>query len=473
MERQPTPAESESQRRNFLIAAATLAALTAYSAFLSSADSRIHLIQGVTIMLLSGLPCLLWLREAGQRFPVFEPTMLLCATTYGVPLLSGHGMLSQYPEDTVTSAAWAVIAFQTAAIAANRLIRSRPGTGAFWVESTISPRMEAKAHYGLLLSASYMIASQFTNLIPWEWNSVLRAVFLGIGTVCTFIAARRWGEGKLGSGEKTFVVLVLVVQSAAIITSLMLVQAITLAGVALLGFVSSTRRMPWAVVVLLFAVFAVLHNGKAKMRDAYWEKAEQTTPPAEDLPRFFTEWIGFGLEDPTEHERKANASSLRLLERSSLIHILCLVVQYTPERQPFLEGKTYGYVLPQFVPRMLWPSKPRSHIATYELSIYYGLQDEDATERTTIAFGLVPEAYANFGLPGVVGLGFLLGWILRTISDRGAHSPMLSLAGLLMILLASFSLSVELTMAAWLSSLFQALVVVLGIPWLLRHVFHF
>jgi hypothetical protein len=45
---------------------------------------------------------------------------------------------------------------------------------------------------------------------------------------------------------------------------------------------------------------------------------------------------------------------------------------------------------------------------------------------------------------------------------------MFSFAGLFMILLTAWSFSSELTMAAWVSSFQQAVVVVLGVPLLLR-----
>ena len=54
----------------------------------------------------------------------------------------------------------------------------------------------------------------------------------------------------------------------------------------------------------------------------------------------------------------------KLLERSSLFHILCLVVDNSPDPLPFLGGETYAYIPGQFVPRLFWPEKPHAHIAT-------------------------------------------------------------------------------------------------------------
>ena len=142
-----------------------------------------------------------------------------------------------------------------------------------------------------------------------------------------------------------------------------------------------------------------------------------------------------------------------------------------PARQPYLYGETYGYVLPQLIPRFLWPDKPRSHIATFQLSIYYGLQDEDATNNTTIAFGMLAEAYANFGMIGTGMLGLFWGTILKKLQVLSFHSPMFSQAGLMMILLTAWAFAIELTMAVWISSFSQALIIVLGVPLLIRALF--
>ena len=155
--------------------------------------------------------------------------------------------------------------------------------------------------------------------------------------------------------------------------------------------------------------------------------------------------------------------------RTSLFHILCLVVDCTPTRQPYLDGETYGYVPAQFVPSFFWHNKPSGHVATNRLAVYYGLQHEEDTAKTTIAFGMVSEAYANFGLFGVAMLAATFAFWLKKIGDWSANSPILSYPGLLLIVLMAWSFQSELTMAAWLGSLYQACIAVLGTPFIMRN----
>jgi hypothetical protein len=123
----------------------------------------------------------------------------------------------------------------------------------------------------------------------------------------------------------------------------------------------------------------------------------------------------------------------------------------------------------QFIPSFFWKGKPPAHVATNKLSVYYGLQREEDTARTTIAFGMIAEAYANFGFFGIGLLAATLAFGLKTIGDWATYSPILSYPGLLLIVLMAWSFQAELTMAAWLSSFYQACAAILGVPFLMRN----
>lgn len=434
----------------------------------ANVEDILHLYLGLTIYGLALLPGLLWLKQGGSRFPVFEPMMALCASGYAVPLLNGHEQLLMYPTDTVTKAGLAVIAYQLAAILTYLSVPGSHGQSRFWTESILTHKVESLVSYGIVVSSIYMAVAAFTNIIPSDLESVARAAFNGISILCTFVTSQRWGRGELKAHERWIFASMLTLQMLIMATSLLLITPLTLCGIGLLGYLSAGRRIPWVAVGALFVIFAVLHNGKARMRELYWDNETQKPLTFFDAPGFFAEWVELGLTAPVLAEGEAKSSGSRLLERTSLLHMLCMVVHFTPAHQPYLNGESYGYVLPQLIPRFAWPNKPRSHIGTYRLSIYYGLQDEDATQRTTIAFGMPTEAYANFGFFGMIGLGATFAFVFRKLQHLGSNSPMFSLAGLMMIILSAWSLNAELTMAVWVSSLYQALIVTLGVPLVLR-----
>jgi hypothetical protein len=253
-------------------------------------------------------------------------------------------------------------------------------------------------------------------------------------------------------------------------TTLFLVGGISAILLALVGYVAGSRRVPLAVTAILLVAIALLHNGKSAMRSHYWdESGEHRQIELSQIAPFFAEWIADGF---AVHEGEGDqAMTKNLIDRSSLFQILCLVAYYTPDRQPFMGGDTYADIPGQFVPRFFWPEKPVGHISTYKMAIYYGLQTEQDTFKTTIGFGLIAEAYANFGLMGVGLLAFVLGTFYKLIAARTANSPLLSYPGLYLIILMAWSFQTEWPLSLWLSSMSQASVAILGVPFVIRNFF--
>lgn len=250
-------------------------------------------------------------------------------------------------------------------------------------------------------------------------------------------------------------------------STLFLVSGVSLVLVALVGYVSGSKKIPLVAALTLFAIAAVLHNGKSAMRGRYWgEFGERRNIEVSQLPTFFGEWVEAGL---TGGGQEADEMTKKLLDRTSLFHILCLVTSLTPEQLPFLNGETYAKVPGQFIPRFFWPQKPHAHVSTDILCIYYGLQDEVTVRNATIGFGPIAEAYANFGFVGVGLLAFVLGAFYKRVHTATAQSPLLSYPGLFVIILMAWSFQTEATMAVWLGSMFQACVGVLGVPFLIRN----
>jgi len=459
-------AHAQRGRKLFLTALAILAATLAYLAYNANVNDILHLYLGLIMFILAAVPSLLWARSGGSRFPVFETILILTANAYAMPVLKGQEQLANYSPDVVTRACLTVILYQLSAIVTYVTVKGLPGRSRFWRESLITNQVEKFVVYGLITSTTYIWMSTFTSWVPRDLESILRAIFYGVGILCTFVSTQRWGRGELSQAEKMVLLCTLIPQLIFMSVGLILIGAISLIGIAFLGYLSGGKRIPWLVLGGTFALLALLHTGKTQMRTKYWDQ-HLPPPTMGQLPAFYAEWVENGLA-PTSGGKTV---SQKMLERTSLMHILCLIVDYSPARQDYLYGKTYTYVLPQLVPRLFWPDKPRSHVATYELSIYYGLQGEEDTSTTTIAFGLLTEAYANFGLFGACLLGLFWGYWLKKLQIWSTFSPMFSFAGLLMVLLTAWAFSAELTMAAWVSSLEQAVVVVLGVPMIIRSLF--
>lgn len=464
-----TRTDQRRSRQLFSVGVLGLGALLAYYAISSKIEDPIHLYQGLLMLVFAALPSLLWARHGSDQLPVFEVLMLTTANTYALPLLTSNIEVSTYSDDVITLCGFAVLFFQVIAIGTHALVRGRPGTSSFYTQEIMTRDMQKYILFGLVLSTVYIFISVFfESLIPYEINSILRAVFYGIGLVSVFVQARRWGQNDLHPSERGAFVVILAMQVLMQFSTLFLVGGISIIVLALVGYVSGGRRLPVIPVIALLALLALLHNGKSVMRNKYWSAdGDHQQVELTELAAFFTEWVENGLSFAPDSGKQEMTQ--KLFERTSLLHILCLVASYTPDRQPFLYGKTYGQIPAQFIPSFFWPGKPPGHISTYTLAIYYGLQSEEDTAKTTIGFGMISEAYANFGFYGVGILAFLLGAFYKKVKLATANSPLLSYPGLFLIVLMAWSFQTEWTLSIWLSSMYQACVGVMGIPLILRN----
>ncbi|HEY0947727.1 MAG TPA: hypothetical protein VGD81_20760 [Opitutaceae bacterium] len=451
-------------RRLFAIGVAGLLGLIGYNVLNHDTEDVLHLYLGVAIIVLATAPALIWARDARFHLPVFEVFMLTAINTYALPLLNGHTQLRFYDPEVITHAALTVVVFQAAAVATFFFVRGGPRFTPFWTRELLGDDAVRFLRYGVLLSAAYQYVSSYTTWIPWNFAGPLRAVFFGAGIVSTFVLARLWGAGRLSPGNRALFIAALAAQAYLALPGLVMIATLSQIVLALLGYVSSSRRLPLAVLLPLLAVTAVLHNGKASMRERYWERDQSRSVPVTALPDFYAEWFeaGFGRGEDNP------ALAAKFVDRASLFHILCLVVSRTPEKQPYLDGLTYSFIPGQFVPRFLWPAKPVGHIATHTIGIYYGLIDEESTQHTTIAIGLLAEAFANFGTAGAIVLGIVMAAALRKVTLWAHHSPMFSGGGLLMVVLMAWSFQTELTLSIWLTSMFQAAIAVVVAPLLLH-----
>jgi hypothetical protein len=462
------PRTGEAPSRLFAVGLVGVAALMVFYAYSAKVEDPIHLYEGLLMIVGATLPALIWSRRNDERFPVFEVLMLTGVNTYAIPLLSGHEGLQAYSADTISTSALAIIVYQIVANSVYFFTRGRPKTTSFWTEEVISRNIADYLSYGMLLTTAYTVINLLTDWIPYDLNSVVRAVCYGVGIISTFIQSRMWGQGTFPHYRKAAFVAQLVLQVMFSWAALFLIGGISILVLAFLGYISGGKKLPVVALAIVLPILGVLHNGKSAMREKYWEGGAPP-PTLTTLPAFYSEWIGNGLNPDPEGDGHQGQEGSKLLERTSLFHIMCLVVDNTPARQPFLNGLTYTYVPAQFIPSFFWRGKPPAHIATNKLSVYYGLQTEGATAKTTIAFGMVTEAYANYGLFGVALLAAVFAFALKMLGDSAAYSPILSYPDLLLVVLMAWSFQSELTMAAWVSSLYQACVAVLGVPFAMRN----
>ena len=100
-----------------------------------------------------------------------------------------------------------------------------------------------------------------------------------------------------------------------------------------------------------------------------------------------------------------------LVHRISQVWVFQTVVQSTPDKTPFWHGESYKPLLTSFIPRALYPAKPKEQTG-YKFGRKYGLLDQHNAPTTSINMPWITEFYANFGLWGVLIGMSLIGLIL-------------------------------------------------------------
>jgi len=427
-------------------------------------------IAALAIVVLGAWPTLRWLQRNDDTYPIIEFMLLTTVPFYALPVLTGHDALGEFTEPVVLKAAFVVITFQVAAIlggaAAARTFNEAKGIRTHWLREEVWPeqRMNFTAYTAILNTAWLFLATLVPDLVPQELFGTLRAIAFGIGIVSIFIQARLWGAGRLQTSLKVLFWVNLTVQVILSFSSLVLITGISLLLTAAIGYFTSSRRVPWIPLLIFIPIVGVLHQGKAPMRETYW-KGLARPPTLLELPAYFTQWVEFSLVSSDAHEEEIEGSNLTygLMQRASLYHIVCVAVDTMPERSPFLNGESYAMLPAQFVPRFLWPTKPSPQASVRLLAIHFGLQSEDETKTTSIGFGILSEAYANFGYVSVAVISFILGWLFRRLALMTAHCATLSPAGLFRILCLVWCFNAEGTLAIWISSFYQACIAI-GIP---------
>jgi len=229
--------------------------------------------------------------------------------------------------------------------------------------------------------------------------------------------------------------------------------------VCVFAYLFEKRRLPMVAILTVIPIVLFLQPGKAKFREKYWKGG-----PSESYSEGYWERVGFWI-DASLHAwghalSDGSGEGLRTLSgatlnRLSLLQPTANVIETTPKRLPYQEGRLYSYLLVTFVPRFLWPDKPSVSDANKWYQIAYHLTLPKDIENVGMAVGTVAESYINFGWLGpflvMPCLGLLLGFFTKVFL-RASSGLLLGSVG---VALLPGLLSVESQMAVYIAGLAQ------------------
>jgi hypothetical protein len=423
---------------------------------------------GYVLLTLSAcLPCALWIRSGMPGIPVWPAVAAMSWLYYAVPMLRDHLARALYaPREILWLSVVVSVYLVTGTIVWRLFFKGTTKHSATHTGELLKPQhMVGAVFFGLSLGVLFLVLLGFSFPLG-SYFGLARSIMLTASLLACYLLGHARGMGVLRGERWVMAVALLLALVLLTWTSLFLVQGMTELLAAFAGYLLTTKRVPWIPLLASCLVLTIFHAGKAEIRQRYWDPNSGAVGISlSGAPVLLVDWFGTGLTTLT----RGDAAAL-VIDRASLFQLLLNVQRRTPESVPYLNGETYALLPRMLAPRFLVPDKTVSQAAMNLLNIRFGFQTAETTQSTAIGWGLIAEAFANFGWMGVWGIGLVAGAIAGLFTRRSRGAPPLSTGTLIGIVGLVGMMNAEADFAALLSSLSQALVSVLVLTWAFRSV---
>jgi hypothetical protein len=397
--------------------------------------SRLALASG--LLWLSSLPMFLYLQRPSREVPIFPVLNLLYFIYFGLPIFNDAVTVRGHPYEAseVTDA----IALTLAGVACMQVTFYTPLGKAIELLPNLKMKadLERLTWYAVLMALIGVAASGFVltgaKTIPPTFKAIAHVVM-------RLPLALLGGLYVLHLRNKLSVTLRVIALATYVLYVAMSLGSGYLSNVvfALLPMffvhVAERGRLPILAGALCIVLLTPFARTKMEFRRAL---REREAGPLDRVSLFLSMTAEKALEEPGDFAEEATRTTS---ERTGSLGTFALVVNQTPRRVPYTEGKTYGVMLWAFVPRIFAPSRPDQPLGQ-EFGHRYRLLDY-SDHRTSYNCAQIIEMYMNFGRVGVVVGMALVGLYYRFLyrlfnHGNGGDGMMLvsatALAGLLNI----------------------------------------
>ncbi|MBI5771155.1 MAG: hypothetical protein HZA93_25495 [Verrucomicrobia bacterium] len=425
-------------------------------------------------------------RTRGEGLPIVPMLALQSVIAFGLPIVRTNETIMGFSEDEMTAAGREVFFYSLCLLAGwtlgNRFFVKSSAT-CYALQGFDEARFGRLARLGFRLlygSTAFIILRSLELLdpllsqLPSGSLSIVNVLVATVGSCGYFLAAMLVGKAGCPPAQRAVFWVLFTLQCLISASAFLLSSTIMLVFSVMIGLFWGGGRIPWRYILVVLSVVSFFNLGKFTMRERYWrtDTGEQIVPsfPLADMPAIYVEWFeasvaGFGgSPEPADRflaasERKSKGQSLgdRINNLQNLLYVIDVMEN---KHVPPLHGATYLVIPPLLLPRVIWPDKPRSHEGQIMLNVHFGRQDLVSTHKTYVAWGLLPEAYGNFGpLAGAIVLGLCLGLFCSWVERLTARKLLLSMEGFLgFTLFLGMANSFEMVASVLVTSIFQALV---------------
>jgi hypothetical protein len=193
-----------------------------------------------------------------------------------------------------------------------------------------------------------------------------------------------------------------------------LLQIVMIAVFGLIVFWYHARRVPWGVITLMCLFFILLQPVKDAFRHYTWSHGRFASLGIAGKAELFGEMAWNYYTQPHASQPFLDAAAGRVAH----IRLLAFVMEQSPSPVPYWGGETYKSLLTKFIPRILWPDKPKETLS-HDFGHRYSLLNEN-DHSTAMNLPWLVELWVNFGLAGlVIGMllyGALFGYLVQKLN---------------------------------------------------------
>jgi hypothetical protein len=417
---------------------------------------------GVILAIASIYPLYFWLLGWSHGLPIWPVFVASNGVIAALPMIQDSENLAVYTSGEIIAGGFTFVGFFALGTVIWLSLTARQG------KPPANVVMIAREHserylFGFIVAGLLFYLNQLGGIIPLPGNTMqlARGVTGSLSTLGIFVLAFYDGQGLLKRPQSIWLAVLATMTTLAAAAGLIMATAIVPVAMLLMGYALGSGKVPWRALAVVLIVATILHPGKFAMRALYWGP-DRPAFRLTVLPQFYLDWFGHGMEHfagitglDTPVAKEDEVSSL--FERSGNLHMLLLVQKKSPDEVPFLNGLTYEPIPRLLIPRFLDDEKGISHAGNILLTVNYGVQTIEQTAGTSIGWGLVPEAYANFGYMGVAGLAVVLAIFYSWMTNISVGVPMTSLRFVLGLLIMGAATRAD-TMGVFITTQFQGIV---------------
>jgi hypothetical protein len=275
------------------------------------ADSTDSFMAYMIVTVIAIVPSILWVRMGAPGIPVFPVVSAAYYIYFAVPVLrQNFGSYLSYDPWGIMRAAFTVGLFLASATLGWWLIlgsRVRY-SGEKLAHDAAMPRFDLVIFGGLGIGLLFEFLNKLGLLSEFgSYFGFVRSVALTATSISCYLLGHYRGR-RLLCGTGWYIALAIVGLIIVLTwSSLYLVVGITYAMAAVLGYVITTKRVPWKSLVPACVVIFVLHAGKAEMRDRYWNVNAEGEIAITDVPGLLIEWFSDGIDAIRNGQFKENA----------------------------------------------------------------------------------------------------------------------------------------------------------------------